>query len=837
MDGPTGVPPPIPPDLARTPVAVLPDTFARGVQAPGTPPTNPLHCPGPGCPHTYDWREPPGSPGNTHGTAACAGGLDLREALETVYPFDGMLLGYVVCGPDGAPLEMQPRATKPGLAWLESQGFRVMLTCFLADLDNPKHGDWTPELRADYEAKRAALPELATAGDYITPHGARIVQPIWPWLPVRVGEIALKAWLERLRLGGLPDSSDTSDWTRCMRLPRALREGVQLNCELRTASMVPIAVSRIEPGTAGAPSDLEARILSSTGPKGAPLRAVTGPELARFADNLVRRTSAGAKASGAALKLVIQGLPWAPKGRRDPALFPLCNDLVREFWPCDLGGLAGHFALSVGACAADSPERPTSLAWVTAKLSAAVARIESEREARAVLKSAGFARGDAPELAARLAEGLRDGSPVPLVYDRGAVHRYAPERGVWDALPDLLLETTVHGYAGRMVGGDVEKPHPLNLSQGAIDGAVRALRAVPGIAQPGYFNDAPRGLAFANGFVSLRGGRVVLDAHSPDHRALHALATPYEPAAGCPETRRRLAEILARTAPEETAACVRFYLAFLAVCLLGIAPKYETGIILQGPKGGGKSVLLKLAEGLFPAELRCALTPHELTERFLAVKLAGKHLNARGEMSYTEIAEAHILNSVVTGDTITVQEKHRPGYELVPRAGLLFACNDLFGTRDHSGALQERLAVLYCGGRFRNTPGQVRDLAAVLLNAELPGIYAACFAELEGVVERNGFDRPASTIEANAAWVEATDPLRQWLREETAPVEIASGKLEVLHGAYQRWNTVAGHKPLSRGAFAGRLKGLGYWQHTENGNRYTLALKSSAGVAPAFRSN
>lgn len=200
-------------------VSVIPYSRIAGVHAPGTVTGA---CQKRGCkgPHTSDWREPPGSPGNTHRAEASMRVLPLADALARRWPTEVHIAGYVLTR-DGVPCETQPRIAKDALAWLRSEGFEVLTTCLLADWDTPDHVPWTPVLREEFDALWHTVPALQTCGVYLSPRGARLVQSLTKPVPVEQGEASLRAWLRSLVAAGLPrDIELVHDWTRLMRAPR-----------------------------------------------------------------------------------------------------------------------------------------------------------------------------------------------------------------------------------------------------------------------------------------------------------------------------------------------------------------------------------------------------------------------------------------------------------------------------------------------------------------------------------------------------------------------------------------------------------------------------------------
>lgn len=242
----------------ETPVFVAPHNRVPAVHAPGlaTPGCQKRKCHGP---HTSDWRAPKGSAANRHGVEASLVQTSLRDALATAYRSEAHLTGYVLLEHGTTPLRTQPRIAKDALPWLRSEGYEVVVTCFMADWDTPGHVPWTPDERAKLDALWASAEgPLATCGLYLSPKGARLVQPLTAPMTAERGEASLRAWLEQLVAVGVdPGVRAVKDWTRLMRTPRHrraagehVREGL-----LDLSRMVPVDAPApfVEPEPVAAP--------------------------------------------------------------------------------------------------------------------------------------------------------------------------------------------------------------------------------------------------------------------------------------------------------------------------------------------------------------------------------------------------------------------------------------------------------------------------------------------------------------------------------------------------------------------------------------------------------
>ena len=215
--------------MLSTVLYVAADSRASGVGQPGVPGKK---CIDRKCVvHTTDWRAPRGHADNTHGVVAAYAPTTLEELRDRHYRTEAHYVAYEVFDvASGAAIGRQPRVRKDGMPWLRSQGLDVRLNALTADVDTPSHVPWTEALLEDFNAMWAARPgPLATCGLYLSPKGYRLIQPLATALRAEEGERALKAWIERLvGVGVWASAREVRDWTRHMRTPHHLRNGVAI---------------------------------------------------------------------------------------------------------------------------------------------------------------------------------------------------------------------------------------------------------------------------------------------------------------------------------------------------------------------------------------------------------------------------------------------------------------------------------------------------------------------------------------------------------------------------------------------------------------------------------
>ena len=446
-----------------------------------------------------------------------------------------------------------------------------------------------------------------------------------------------------------------------------------------------------------------------------------------------------------------------------------------------------------------------------------------------------FERGDSVELARTLLDELAAGSTHPVVYDRNQFWRYDPHRGVFVELSKPLLYRHVASYAGRLIRG--KKPRALALSDTAVKGVLGAAAAYA--ADPGFFDAAPRGVCFADAWVTARDGEVVVEEHAPAHRATHALGVRYDAAARVDQWRSMLRQVFRREIVDEAGAVVGEDLGeteraiellqeFAGASLVGMAATWAVCLVLVGPGNDGKSRVLNVLRALFPATAVCSIAPHAWSRGFLLAELAGKRLNVVSELPPGDVQDGDRFKQVVAGDAMTAERKYEAPFTLIPEAGHVFACNELPGTRDQSKGFWRRFAVIPCTRSFRPEE-EVKDIDRLVVREELAGIAAWALDGAARLQREGRYTTPRTSEEAKAEWQADSDQVRQWVtaRCDTLPPGTSSWReagLERLYPDYRAWAQSNGHTPLASARFAARLKALGLEHRTKMARLYRLEL-------------
>lgn len=442
-----------------------------------------------------------------------------------------------------------------------------------------------------------------------------------------------------------------------------------------------------------------------------------------------------------------------------------------------------------------------------------------------------FVRGTQTEVAECLLRDLRGDSPTPLVFAEWGFWRYDPNTGVYVHITMQKAEVAVQEYDGRAIGRGPKRTR-LNVSANVAQGIVHcaSLRC----HEPEFFNDAPRGIAFEDVFVRVTSDGVTTEPHDPTHRARYPRPFPYDPQAPCPRWLQFLKEVF-------TPVCIEaandgeddevfddaddrtlMLQEFLGACLAGLPTRFQRALILYGPKGNdGKSVLLKIAQSLFPPDALAAAAPKHLSQRFGLADLVGKDLNTVADIPGDVLEDATDLMQVITGDRVRADRKNRDPVTFVPRAGHIFSCNRLPGTKNQTDGFWRRFMALMMTHAFTKEERD-QDLDKKLLS-EVPGILAWALAGLPRLLNNRDYTVPPSTARLMITWRTESDPVRLFFtecctipvtpdwedKELRSLVPIRGTTPADLYTAFTEWTERAGHKPLSAASFRQRWATLG----------------------------
>lgn len=439
-----------------------------------------------------------------------------------------------------------------------------------------------------------------------------------------------------------------------------------------------------------------------------------------------------------------------------------------------------------------------------------------------IVRPAVFSRGDQAELADAALADLLAGRPKDFaIYDAGEVHVYAPGTGVYEVIPDYEVRSVVKGFAGHEIddgaarrkgSGPMTVKVGANTTAGAYSILRDDLRTEMRLRGGISFASAPRGLCFANGFATVRGGKVEMRQHSPDHLARHRYDFDYDPLFSPSSFLAFLDSLFRDCSPKERAERIATIQEYLGACLIGAATVYQRCLVVYATGGNGKSELMIVMQGLFPAGTTTSLPPHRWGHNFRPMMLDGKLINLVDEMPSDELASGESFKKIVTGGEVDAERKNRDPVVFRPIAGHVFNANQPLRSGDHSDGFWRRPLVLPLTRVFESADYQApeleRGIGSRVLATDMAGIVVWALEGAARLQRQGRYTESAASRAYVRAWREESDQVRGFFAEQPITARVAQS---ALYESYTTWAKANGHKPLSKTSLGQRIvaSGLG----------------------------
>jgi len=730
--------------------------------------------------------------------------LELGAALRTTYTTDAHFACYHLRGPDGVEEEI-PRLNKrrpdklaAGLTELHA---RLLFGVVAVDVDAPKALDPT-QLPGWRQQQRQALDALAwcdNATRYDTKGGYRLIWILEEPLESRAFEQLGHALRVELRGRDIPADEATADWTRLYRLPRVPRYADLAGRAFGPEDLERFDVLEWTQPAAGAPSTLPSAFRGlAAAPTQIKLTGASIPEGQRHT-TLVRlggaMRSRGFPASAIYEALLVTAQETF-EGEIDEGEIRRIADWYE--------GVEGPNLAAIQQTEVAKASAPRI--WTSSNSAVLPAAQDASKEI-----GPRFEHGSEVEFSGAILAQL-EGSGERLRHDAGRMFGYDAPRGVWTAVSDDIGWSAVRQLDRELVPDKVTAVNPAGLKRLKVSQALcehvwtmaQSMRA-----SPDFFDAAPPGVAFKNGFADL--GRGLLP-HSPEHRTRHALDFDLDPDAECPRWMAALSSWLAPL-EHDAAATADLLAEWIGAALFGIATRYERALLLLGSvANNGKSQFVDVVSALFPASALGSTPPQLMDDPNSRAELFDVRLNVVSEMPADEILRSEGFKSYITGDRVRARAVYQEGFTYRPRAGHLFAANRPPVVSDTTFGFWRRwLVVPFLSIYLPGEPGFVPKLAEFIIANEMPGVARWAVEGAIRLTERGMFVIPTAMREAVEEWRLYADQVAAFLSERTEPTAVQPDwtGADTLFRAYESWALEQRGRQVGKKNFARRLAELG----------------------------
>jgi P4 family phage/plasmid primase-like protien len=348
--------------------------------------------------------------------------------------------------------------------------------------------------------------------------------------------------------------------------------------------------------------------------------------------------------------------------------------------------------------------------------------------------------------------------------------------GQWHKVEDGLVSQAITRYLGRMPN--------TNVTANRVTSVLRLAENESYVRTDRW--DANQDIIVCkNGTLDLR--TFELREHRPEDYAMGGLPFEYDPSAKAEAWDEFIGGHLG---PEVWAFLQEF-----AGYGLTTDTSYELALWLLGAGGTGKSTFLEGLTSIMGNRVgRLSLADIDRSP-FAMENIVGKTLLTATEQPSMYIKQVDIINTLISGEIISVNRKNKPIVDVRPTAKLAWAMSSLPKIREEGNGIFRRLMIV----QFPPLNPEEKDPAVKerIRLLEPPGILAWAVEGLKRLRQRDAFKIPESVGRAVQDFELSNDPPRQFLEE--ACERDANGHVgkKELYDAYAKWCKYYGFKPQS----------------------------------------
>lgn len=351
----------------------------------------------------------------------------------------------------------------------------------------------------------------------------------------------------------------------------------------------------------------------------------------------------------------------------------------------------------------------------------------------------------------------------------------------------------------------------------SVEGMAQAQRAVSADSL-----DVLNVLNLKNGTLNMN--TLELQPHNRDDLLTYELDYQYDPQAKAPRGDRFFAEVIVKAGTTETDTTLcKFLQEFLGYCLTNDT-KHEVMAWLAGEGGNGKTIVITLLQWLL-GPLACSVDFSTIGQQgnYDMASVQGRRVVFSTESEKGgKLAEGYIKR-IVSGERINVRPIYGAPFEFKSIAKIVWAMNDKPVVRDTSNSVWRRLRLIPFNRVFTEADKDT-DLLTKLKD-ELPGILNFCLNGLRRLRQQGHFTEAEAVKEAIKEYRHESNPVAQWLDENTVRITqfITPGKN--LYTDYEQWCKANGRQAMNSVHWGREIKRLGLESKVTNeGKTFAIGI-------------
>lgn len=295
--------------------------------------------------------------------------------------------------------------------------------------------------------------------------------------------------------------------------------------------------------------------------------------------------------------------------------------------------------------------------------------------------------------------------------------------------------------------------------------------------------------------------------HSPEYRATSKLPFDYKPDA--------TSDAWAKWG-ERIDEKVRLYLEEFGGLCLTTDQRFEKSVWLVGKPNCGKGTYIQALQSALGPTRWTTLSSTDISNRFGLVNLAGKTLAISAESAPIKTAHCiDVVNRIISGEPIRVEQKGQPSYDLTPRCKLLCAMNIKPSVSNPDSGIFRRTDIVPMPPLVGAIDPRVKE--AIIANGQ--AVVNVFLAGLKRLRQRGHFDVPKLVQIASDEFRADNDHVALFLEDCFISDPDNREKASSVNTAYFDWCKANGFRdPLDSKKLKAELERLGAVYLRSNGS-------------------
>jgi putative DNA primase/helicase len=209
-------------------------------------------------------------------------------------------------------------------------------------------------------------------------------------------------------------------------------------------------------------------------------------------------------------------------------------------------------------------------------------------------------------------------------------------------------------------------------------------------------------------------------------------------------------------------------------------------------------------EELIGKENCSSIALEKFNDSHYIARLRDKLVNISLETNAKTNVYDNMFKAIVTGDTISADEKYGQPFQFKPYCKLLFSTNNMPRVGDKSEGYYRRLLILPFNRQF-NKEERDHKLKYKIASSELDGIFLWALNGLKRLRDRGYFEESASMLNVKDEYRKENNNVIIFVEEMCVLDAHDDISKDDLYQAYNNWCLDSGYRPLSKITFGREL--------------------------------